>query len=194
MTQLTQDPVPQPICPRCQRADSVRQVSRLLAQGTDATALMAVHAAPTGIAVRADALDKRLHFAGDLASREIGAMPAGCTVALGAAIPVAVFGAGPLLALLLSQWGYPHAVSLPIGGIVLLAGFMGILNMVQRLPGFVRKAQEDRDAYLEARSKDQRASFLWQNELHYCFRDDCVFLPGRADCVPPEHMHVLLYA
>lgn len=183
------------VCPLCQQADSVQLVNRLLDEGAAAVPAPGVmsplvQAGPAQLTH----LEPRLRYTGNLASQEIGAMPAGCTVALGAAIPLAVVGAGLLLAMLLSRWGYARAVSLPVGGLVVLAGIMGVLNMLQQLPGFTRKAQEDREAYLEARERDQAAFARWKNELHYCFRDDCVFLPGHARAVPPEHMHVLLYS
>lgn len=169
------------VCPRCGRADAVQQVKPLVEEGRTA-------AAPD-----AQPLAERLRYGGNLASREIGAIPAGCTVALGAAIPIAVVGAGIVLALLLSRWGYPRAVSLPLGGLVVLAGVMGVVNMLLRLPGFTQQAQEDREAYLEAKAKDQTAFARWRDELYYCFRDDCVFLPGQPHSVPPEQMYVLLY-
>lgn len=182
-------------CPLCRQADSVQQVNRLLDEGAAAVPAPGIISplAQTG-PTQLNHLEPRLRYAGNLASQEIGAMPAGCTVALGAAIPLAVVGAGLLLAILLSHWGYARAVSLPIGGLVVLAGIMGVLNLLQQLPGFTRKAQEDREAYLEAREKDKTAFERWKNELHYCFRDDCVFLPGQPRAVPPEQMYVLLYS
>jgi hypothetical protein len=185
---MTLEEAIQVVCPRCRQADAVQQVKRLLDEGPPAGARS------NGDRPAAAPLEERLRYAGNLASREIGAMPAGCTVALGAAIPLAVVGAGIVLALLLSRWGYPRAVSLPVGGIVVLAGIMGVINMLQQLPGFTRKAEEDRAAYLEAKAKDETAFTRWQNELYYCSRDDCVFLPEQPHCVPPEQMHVLLYA
>ena len=172
----------QTVCPRCGRADAVEQVKQLIDAGA------------TADPAHAQLLTERLRYGGNMASHEIGAMPAGCTVAMGTAIPVALVGAGVLLALLLARWGYAHAVSLPIGGLIVLAGVMGVINMLRRLPGFTQKAQEDREAYLEARAKDQTAFERWQNDLCYCFRDDCVFLPGQAYSVAPEQMAVLLYA
>jgi hypothetical protein len=183
------------VCPRCGRGDEVQPVKQVVAAGGAAVPAY-VAAATTLQREQPDMhrLAERLRYGGNLASQEIGAIPAGCTVALGAALPLAVVGAGLLLALLLDRWGYARAVSLPIGGLVVLAGIMGVLNMLRQLPGFTRKAHEDRDAYLEAKEKDETAFARWQNDLHYCFRDDCVFLCGQPHAVPPEQMYVLLYA
>lgn len=183
------------VCPRCGRGNAVQQVKQVVATGGAAVpAHVAAAAALQPEQPDVHRLAQRLRHGGNLASQELGAMPAGCTVALGVALPLAVLGAGLLLALLLDRWGYARAVSLPIGGLVVLTGIMGVINMLRQLPGFTRKAQEDRDAYLEAKAKDEAALARWQNELYYCFRDECVFLSGQPHCVPPEQMHVLLYA
>jgi hypothetical protein len=81
---------------------------------------------------------------------------------------------------------------------IVLAG-IGILLIVVGTKRRKLSKERHQVAVSEARNNSEQAERIWQkamerwNELYYCHRDDCVFIPDEGSCAPLSKMHDYLY-
>lgn len=194
------------ICPKCQRADTVRKVSALVGDATHA-------AESSGIAyVQAEhGLDvipvvqtsvSRSALAARLSPPRKPTKPSGygCVGALLITrLGLALVGSVILLALFMCT--YPFLMTLYQQNNLLFVAAVGLgLALIGLMVVWVfrsgwRHAQLAREGRMthEPRLDDwERAYTRWQ-QLYYCQRDDGVFIPGQNVFVPIEQMNDYLY-
>ena len=180
----------QVICPKCGRADAVRKVSNLVAEGTRTGEIVGI-----GLGIGDRSLDL-MPFVGSSTSRSLLAAKLspptqpvkphgyGWTAALiffrlGLALFVAFILIGlillsfPLLINTYSQNRTLVLIPLTIIGLYVMATLWWIILSARR---DVRIAHEKRESYESRLKAWRRAKERW-GELYYCARDDEVFIP-----------------
>lgn len=195
----------QVICPKCGRADAVRKVSNLVAEGTRTGEIVGI-----GLGI-GDRSIEVTPFVGSSTSRSLLAGKL-----LPPAQPVKPPGYGWTTALIVFRLGLALFIALLLIGVTLLSFpllintysqnrtlllipvailtlYSGVATWLLVRSGIndVRSAHEDRNSHEARLQAWQRATERWK-ELYYCMRDDGVFIPKKQVLIPVQQLRKFL--
>lgn len=195
------------VCPKCQRADAVRKVSAVVAEGTQVVESSGAAYVPakhgSALIPVAETSVSRSALAAKLAPPRKPAKPFGygcVAVLLMTRLGLALLASITLLALFLCSYPFMMNVYLQnnalfiailVIGIVLI-GLMGVLTVRSGWRD-ARSTGDERNSHEPRMQAWERACDRWQ-QLYYCQRDDGVFIPGHSTFVPVEKMDAYLYS
>src|SRR5581483_465524 len=198
------------VCPMCQRADRIQRVKSIIDSGSTTSTIYGTdNVIARGYTEDTTKLAKRLQKPFYRIARPVD--KSGCTILPGILVlgfgGMALFGAfffcvgGALTASgspAKASQGYQGIligiVALIIGGAITYGAIRMIQNASTRNQANDPKHQSAVSDYQQELARVKLAESRWEHELYYCFRDDCVFIPGQTIAVSPEQMNQILFS
>jgi hypothetical protein len=187
------------VCPQCRRADRIQKVTGIIDAGTLSSEIYKTDSPfAQGYTEGSTNLATRLKFPNVTAAYGKRPIEPGyiAAILIFVLLLFGFMGVGILVRIMqgTAKPEYPGAIWVLAAMFAsLLLGLYLLYHLLKDRVKMRQQTQEKWEIYDDAVAQDQQARNRWQNELYYCFRDDCIFILGQERAVPPESMQLLLY-